>query len=184
MYYVMTCEGIVPRTTIDKSPKVPGSPWNSGQPITAKIPEPLVYTLDPDYPGKMIPLYDIAETLMRDDLLKAIRAAGVDNLQAFKAVIVDPKSGKEHKDYNAVNIIGVVSAADRDKSKAMEGLDSPMIDAVFDSLVIDEAKTGGALMFRLAEAVGTIVVHEQVKDKIESAKIPGMTFYEPGDYSG
>jgi hypothetical protein len=184
MYYVMKCEGIVPRTTIDKSPKVPGSPWNSGQPITATIKEPLVYTLDPDYPGKMIPMYAIGQTLIRDDLLKALRSAGVDNLQTFRAVIKDPTSGKEHTDYSAVNIIGVVSAADRDKSKAMAGLDSPMIDAVFESLVIDETKTGGALMFRLAEAVNAIVVHEQVKQKIEAEKIPGMRFYEPGEWSG
>jgi hypothetical protein len=184
MYYVMTCEGIVPRTTIDKSPNVPGSPWNSGRLITARIEEPLVYTLDPDYPGKMIPMYNIAETLMRADLLNALRAAGVDNLQTFKAVIKDVKSGTDYTDYSAVNIVGVVSAADRDQSTTMEGLDSPLIDAVFDSLVIDEMKAGGALIFRLAEAVGTIVVHERVKQQIEAAQVPGMTFYEPGEYSG
>ncbi len=184
MYYVMTCEGIYPRNTIGESPDVPGSPWNDGQPLADAIPEPLVYALDPDYPGQMLPLYDIAEPLMREDLLGALEQAGVDNLQTYRAVIRDTVKNLEHKNYKAVNIIGVVSCADMDRSERMATTDSTMVDADFRHLVIDEAKTGGALMFRLAEAVSAIVVHEKVKKAIEDAGIPGMVFYEPGEWSG
>ena len=184
MYYVMTCEGIVPRTAIDESPDVPGSPWNDGQPIVDAVEVPLVYTLDPDYPGAMIPMYDIAEPLIRDDLLEALGAAGVDNLQTFPALILDPVTGERHANYKAVNIIGVISAADMAHSVPMNVSSSTMIDVGFDSLVLDEAKPGGALMFRLAESVNAIIVHERVKGTIEDRGIPGMTFYDSGEWAG
>ncbi len=184
MYYVMSCEGLYPRTAILGSPEVPGSPWNDGQPLAEAIEEPLVYTLDPRRPGNMLPLYDIEETLIRDDLLGALESAGVDNLQTYRAVIRDAKKNVDHSNYRAVNILGVVACADMDQSERMETTDSTMIDVDFRSLVIDEAKTGGALLFRLAESVSAIVVHEKVKKAIEDAGIPGMVFYEPGEWSG
>jgi hypothetical protein len=178
MYYVMTCEEIQPRNTIGESPDVPGSPWNDGHLIDDAISEPLVYTVDPDYPGSMIPMYDIAELLVRDDLFSSLQHAGVDNLQAFRAVVVDPQTGTRHENYRAVNIVGVVSAAAADESVTIPG------DLGFDSLVIDAEKAGNLLMFRLAEAVNAIVVHRSVRERIESDGIEGMTFYEPGEWAG
>lgn len=184
MYHVMTCEGIYPRTSIGKPPEVPCSPWNDGQPITEPIEEPIIYTLDPDYPGSMLPMYDIAETLMRFDLIASLSRAGVDNMQMFQAIIRDAKEGKECNDYKAVNIIGVIAAADMQISVPMGTSDSVLIDMGFDSLVIDEKKPHGALIFRLAESVNAIVVHEKVKQQIEADGIPGMTFYGPGEWAG
>ena len=129
-------------------------------------------------------MYSASIPLMRDDLLKALSDAGVDNLETFRAVLRDPFSNKDLKNYKAVNIVGVVSAADADKSERMDGSDSEMIDVDFSSLVIDESRTGGALMFRLAEAVNAIVVHEKVKNAIEKRGIPGMIFYGPGEWAG
>ena len=184
MYYVMTCEGISPRTTIGDSPDVPGSPWNDGQPLIEEPEEPLIYTLDPDYPGNMLPLYDIAEPLMRADLLNALHEAGVDNLQTYQAIIRDPATNREFTDYKAVNIVGVISAADMEKSSVMNVSDSQMIDVAFDNLVLDESRIGGSLMFRLGEAVNAIVVHERIKRVIKERQIPGMMFYESGEWSG
>lgn len=174
----MTCEGIQPRNTIDRSPSVPGSPWNGGHLIDEPVPEPLDYTIDPDYPGSMLPMYDIAQLLLRDDLMASLTKAGVDNLQSFRATILDPNTGLKHEDYSAVNIVGVVSAADMDGSTRMPG------EVGFDRLALDHARPGGVLLFRLAEAVNAIVVHETVRQQIEMDGIPGMTFYESGEWSG
>lgn len=59
-----------------------------------------------------------------------------------------------------------------------------MGDIDFVSLVIDESKATGHLLFRLAENVSAVVVHEQVKSAIEASAIPGFVFYGPGEWSG
>lgn len=183
-HYVMTCEGADPGTTLLEGPNAPDTPWMDGKPIRETFTEPFVFLLDPDYPGELMAMYEVPSLLMNDNLLKALKSAGVDNLQIFPAIIQDKAKKKEYKNYSVVNIVGVVSCVDPAKSKKGRVTDSDMIDAFFESLVIDEAKTKGALMFRLAESVGAIIVSEQVKEKIEAAGIPYMVFYGPGEWAG
>ncbi len=59
-----------------------------------------------------------------------------------------------------------------------------LLDTDFDSLVIDEEKTMGFRLFRLAENCSAIVVSEEVKVAIEERGIPGIVFYGPGEWSG
>jgi hypothetical protein len=184
MYYVMTCEGMYPARPIRKSPFFMRGPWFTGQPITYNVPQPLEYELDPDYEGDLKPFYREAAPIMRQDLLEALHAGGVDNLQLFDAVVTDPTTGQSFTNYKAVNVIGAVSAADMAQSTRMGAGDSTMVDVDFDSLVIDEARPRGTLLFRLAESVGAIVVHDRVKQVIEARAIPGMTFYASGEWSG
>src|SRR3989338_5350545 len=96
--------------------------------------EPLVYILDPDYPGNLKALYEQSVPVMRVDLLEAIRSAGVGNLEVFPAIIRDPESKKEYDDYRAFNIVGVVACADRKKSKLMGTTKFTMIDTDFAGL--------------------------------------------------
>lgn len=183
-YYVMTCEGVYPSTMIGESPDLPGGAWMDGQPIQYDVPEPLVFSLNPEYPGKLCSMYDESILLMSSDLVGAIKTAGVDNIQCFRAVVRDLVNKKDYSNYQAVNILGLVSCADMEKSELMGTSDSALIDVDFHSLVIDESKAGGALLFRLAEKVSAIVVHEKVKENIEKKEIPNMVFYEPGEWSG
>jgi hypothetical protein len=185
MYYVMACYDCDEPTSIRESPRLPGGPWMDGQRITITVPNPLVYGLDPNHPGELLPLYENeAVPLFRDDLLDALRQAGVDNLECFPAVLRDPFRKTEHTNYKAVNIVGVVSCADMGQSELMGSSTSNMIDVDFAGLVIDEKRTGGALLFRLAEAVNAIVVHEKVKQTVEAAGIPFLTFQGPGEWAG
>jgi hypothetical protein len=183
-YFVMSCEGIVPGTMIGTFPKIMALPWMSGQPIKGKIPEPLEFELDPMYKGKLKPFYKGRIPLMRDDLIAALRKAGVDNLQLFTAVLKDPFEKKEHKDYKAFNVVGAIAAADLKKSKTMFPQKAKKIDMTFDTLAIDESKVGGPLMFRLAESVNAIMVHSKVKLVVEESGIVGMTFYKPEEWAG
>jgi hypothetical protein len=183
-HYVMTCEGADPGTMLSEGPNAPDTPWMDGKPIRETFTEPFVFFLDPEYPGEMMAMYEVPLLLMRDDLLKALKDSGVDNLQTYPAIIQDKVKKKEYKNYSAVNLVGVVSCADPAKSRKGRVTDSEMIDAFFESLVIDEAKTKGALMFRLAESVGAIIASDRVKAKIEAAGIPYMVFYGPGEWAG
>jgi hypothetical protein len=183
-YYIMTCEGTHPRTTLKKHASVPRGPWYRGQEITYRIKEPLVYGLDPGYPGELLPLYESEAPIMREDLLDAMKSCGVDNLQLFSAVLKDPKAKTEHTNYKAVNVIGLVAAADMAKSTTMALPNADLFGQTFDGLAIDEKKAGGLLLFRLKESASAIVVHDRVKSGIEAAGVPGMTFYESGEWSG
>lgn len=183
-YFVMVGEGKHPVMPIASGPDFPGN-WYLGRPITDAVPQPLVYTLDPDYGGKPKAMYgEKAIPVMRDDVVAALTGAGVDNIQYFDALLKDPASGTEYRNYKAFNIVGLVACADMSASQLMGTAPARIGDTDFASLVIDESKAGGMLMFRLAENIGAIVVHERVKQAIEAAGIPGFVFYGPGEWSG
>jgi hypothetical protein len=127
-------------------------------------------------------MYDTTILVMRSDLVEALKAAGVDNIECFEAVIRDPRTGQEYTTYFAVNIVGAIACVDLAKSGYDTSQESRMVDMEFDSIAIDEAKAGGALLFRLAESVSGIVVHEKVKAVLESRGLTGMTYTKPEDW--
>ena len=59
--------------------------------------------------------------LFRDDLIEVLRACGVDDLELYPVAIADTDNGRVYTHYKAVNILGVIAAADKQKSKS----DSP-----------------------------------------------------------
>ena len=184
-YFVMTCEGVYPSASIGTGPDMNDAPWFLGRSVTPSLPPPLVYTLNPERLGNIQAMYDDHRfPLMRDDLVAALQAVGVDNLELFDAVIRDPSTGEDHANYKAFNIIGLVAAADMQGSVLMGTSDSTLIDADFEQLAIDEKKAAPFRLFRLAESVSTIIVDQVVKDEVERRGIEGMEFYDPADWSG
>lgn len=181
----MRCNGVYPSAALASGPDMNDAPWFHGGRLSGEFPSPLVYTLDPTRPGSVAVMYSgESYPVMRDDLVEALLAAGVDNLQLFPAVMRDPATGAEHKNYKAFNIVGVVSAADISNSVLMGTSDATMIDVDFESLAIDETKAVPFRMFRLAESVNAIIVDDAVKREVKRRDIPGMVFYEPEDWSG
>jgi len=79
---------------------------------------------------------------------------------------IDPAPDSIITDYKAVNILGLVAAADIGKSIATPCDGVPLIDVDFDELVIDLARTRGIKMFRLAESTNAILVHESLRDAL------------------
>lgn len=113
--------------------------------------------------------------LFRSDLVQTLVQAGVSNLQAFPARITDTQSRTVHTDYVAVNIVGCIAAADLDRSVFTPG-HAPAFHTAFRELVIDDAKASGQLMFRLLQAVSTIVVHASVKQALQSQPFRYLRF--------
>ena len=186
-YYVMVGEGVYPVARIKKTHRdhLENDLWIDGNFITFNVPEPILYDLDPKRPGNPKILYDAATIpVMHISLLDALTAVGVDNLQVYDAIIRDLDKGIEYKNYKAFNIVGKISAADMDKSIMMGTSDSVMIDADFDRLVIDESKCQDQLLFRLAENMTAIIVHERIKNEVEKRGIKGIFFYASGEWAG
>jgi hypothetical protein len=182
----MTCEGVDPMPiACGPEPEVHGN-WMLGRFVNERtVPQPLKYILDPDYGGNPKAMYaSKANPVMRDDLIQVLTSSGVNNIQYFDAILVDPESGTEYTNYKAFNIVGLVSAVDMKNSELMGTSESTIGDLDFHSLVIDEMRTSGLMLFRLAENISAIIVHENVKTAIEKSGIPGFVFYGPGEWSG
>ncbi len=171
-------------------PKVDWYYWRKGAllPKAEVVPDPITFLLRPyskwssdDSPH--MPAYLRASApLFRDDFIQALSDAGVDNLITYNCAITDPDNGKVYTNYKAVNVLGLIAAADMDKSNAIVHPNGPpLIDVDFDGLVMDENKTYGALLFRLAESNNTILVHKSVKKYIESRGYEDIAFYETND---
>lgn len=159
--------------------------WNDGQIFTKPIKTPIEARLKPYEPSNpdMSPalpsLFKGRVPLYSDALLLALRSAGVDNLDTYEARILDPDTDTWHTSYKAVNVIGMVSAADMAQSVATVHDGIPLIDVSFDRLVIDPKKTYGFLMFRLAENNSAVIVHERVKQAVLAAGIRDLEFFKP-----
>jgi hypothetical protein len=182
---MLNCYGPTDRegTSIHRIPQFDKVSWNRGARIAGAVPVPVRIYLDPEAPGILLPMYYKGVLLMSHAMLAALAAAGVSNLELFDAVLVDETAGKEYRDYKLVNIVGVISAADLSKSKH-RAHGAPLFDVDFDSLTIDPDRARDALMFRLAENVSGIVVHESVKAALEGAGIEHLSFTQPAQWFG
>jgi hypothetical protein len=68
--------------------------WRSGRPLTVPVTTPLVYTLDPHYPGNPKAMYyGEVVPVMREDVIEALRKAGVDNIDLLRCDPRKPADG-------------------------------------------------------------------------------------------
>jgi hypothetical protein len=179
---MLECYGAVPgtRAQVAVVSDVQGG-WKLGRRFTTPVPNPVECEVVSS--GVMVNLFQGAGLLMSERLVKALQEAGVDNLDVYPAVIRNTRTGETRNDYRAVNIIGMVSCANMAESNTPAAA-GDLIDVPFDGLVIDEDRTGGALMFRLAEAIAGIVVHEKVKKHLEAAGFDDLSFEDPKEWIG
>ncbi|WP_431688126.1 imm11 family protein [Hahella sp. NBU794] len=161
--------------------------WRRGAKLSHVPLDPLKFSLESFNPyseddSLHMPSYlQAAAPIFRDDLISALEECGINNLETYNAEISDPDNGAVYSNYKVVNIIGLISAADMQKSAAIvhDSGSSPLYDVDFDSLVIDPAKAGGHYFFRLAESTNALIVHEKVKQHLLAKGFTDLAFYEP-----
>jgi hypothetical protein len=170
---------------VEDWPDIPGvESWMSGTPFSAPISTPIQLYWDPnDEEGPAQPLYKPGIPMMAREVLSTLRSAGVDNIDAYDVEMRSHASAEIDRSYVAFNLIGLVAAADRSKSKIVADGGPPLIAVGFDAVSIDTRSTLGQLMFRLAENVTAIVVHDRIKNALE-AKHTGLSFVEPEHWFG
>ena len=110
---------------------------------------------------------DEAFPLMSDSLIEALKRAGVDNLQTFPAILRNIETTFETTEYKVVNVLGKLQAADMDASDYIDMGGTGLIAVGFKDLVIDESKANNRKMFRLAESITDVIIHESVKSVLE-----------------
>jgi hypothetical protein len=154
--------------------------WTLGKSFKTPPEEPvLVGIIDGYDDSELLPYFDDPQVIS-DAFYETLVEVGVDNMDVYEAVIVGDDE-KEYHGYKAMNLLGLVSATDMDKTEFSEDNPSRLIDASIKKLVIDEAAAQGFLMFRLAESTEIVLVHEKVKQAIEEKGFHSIVFYEPGE---
>jgi hypothetical protein len=151
--------------------------------------EPIEISTDEDTedPERIYPeLTWVPIPMMSRRLVDTLRAAGVGNLQTFETKLINArgKNPPPENFYLAVNVVGLVAAADLGKSEVAPGGAEKMISMDFNSLAIDPARARGASMFRLAENVSAVIVSENVKKHVESAGFASLTWFKPEEWAG
>lgn len=184
MYYIFS-RNTRPRRWIDDEPFVEGVSFISGARITRTVPQPLEFTLKrinpaaEDHSAYLPATLGYEIPLLRADLIAALGECGVVNLDLYAAVISAPEMQEPITTYQAVNIVGILPVADMQKSSMTIHGSAPLTEVAFDELVVDPAQARGLLMFRLAQARGTVLVHEKVRDHLLSRGFDDLAFHEP-----
>jgi hypothetical protein len=186
-YFMLEC--MVPfgetRVTIADYPTLDGiDSWIAGSRFAHSPRDPIELQWDVDTDGPRKSFYDATIPLMHTELLDALRGSGVDNLDCYAASVTDIQTGEVERSYWAVNIIGVVRAADLSRSRFSDPSGRMRIDMDFDSLVVAPHAPRGALMFRLAECTTGLLVRSDLKVRLEAAGGFGLTFVEPEAWIG
>ena len=157
--------------------------WDDGTSFDAPPQSPVTAKLkpyddrNPDMSAEVSEVYKVKVPLFRDDLVVALKTAGIDNLELYDAEITDPDSGQVYTNYKAVNIIGLVAKTDIDKSDAIVHDGISLVDISVDKRIIDKDKTHDMLLFRMAENNGAILIHESVRDHLIKAGFTKLEFY-------
>jgi hypothetical protein len=146
--------------------------WFRGEAFTTPVPfmELRLLPHHPDDPGMsefLAPyMSQCGCDFFRDDLISALQELGIQNLDTYPVSITDPDNGKTYDNYKAVNIIGAISAADMKRSVYQCGDGVANVHVAFDTLVLKDSLPNGLMMFRLAEYLTTILLHESVRSSL------------------
>ncbi len=187
-YYVLGVEDpkVGYRAQLGYTRDYPLRSWMTGERFEVPPPQPIVLQLSgTDEKNWVMPdLWLTPITVMSARLRDALQGAGVDNLDLYATELHDPVSGQVHRDFVAFNLVGKIAAADRARTRFAPGVKERLISADIDSLVVDEGKTRGALMFRLAESLNAILIHDDVCEAIQNAGIETLSFFETDAWAG
>ena len=187
LYHMMECfvpQGQTIKDILDY-PLIDGvDSWIAGSRFDPPPPVPIQLSWDPNTRGSKKQFYDATIPLAHRELIAALRGAGVDNLDCYQAAITDSLTGALDEDYLAVNVIGLVRAADLAQSIYSDPSGRGSVDMDFDSLMLSTTAARNLLLFRLAECVTGIVVHDAVKRALELRGGFGLTFVPPEQWIG
>ena len=163
---------------VTKNPNLPmGTSFLAGRYIGEKLPDLI---LEVDFPaGYQIPhFFGNAIPVASRVLVDALYNAGVDNFQVFPVLLVNPDTGEKWQNYVALNVLGIVSAADLNRSKYdtlmegnVEGIDMPVL--AFHEVFLDKSQLHGEKMFRLAESRRTLIIHNTVVAQLKKHRPEG-----------
>ncbi|PKG84083.1 hypothetical protein CXF85_09185 [Colwellia sp. 75C3] len=178
-YYVMDSDYSDEGMMLGGMPDLPNEKkddWMYGQAFVQEPKTPIIVDIREGEEDANCLSYYCHPPIASKEFIDALVECGVDNLVNYDVVLksrTDPRYLIEG--YKAFNIIGLVKAAGPETEFATESRDG---DASIQKLQGNTSAIKGLYMFRLAESWDTIVVHEKVKNHLESKNFIGLDFEE------
>ncbi|WP_445456421.1 hypothetical protein [Flavobacterium sp. HNIBRBA15423] len=153
--------------------------WMFGQPFTVAPEEPIFVAIREDNEN-LTPLNFYKDPpVATKAFIDALVEAGVNNIVTYDVLLRSRTNPSITIDgYKAINIIGWVKAAG---PGTVYLTDSRIADASMKNVELEPRSIKGLYMFRLAQSMRTIVVHEKVKQHLEAKGFEDLIFTEPGD---
>lgn len=155
------------------SPIPEGVNFHAGRLITTTLPSPLSFYVG--HPPGQHPGHFLANEIpvISSLFLQVIEEAGIGNIQIFPAHLYNRKTGQEWTDYYALNVIGVVDAADLSASTydtIMPGNDSvpPLLE--FETLIFSRTRTMDLGMFRIPQNRTMLFVHGRIIELLKKRR--------------
>lgn len=178
MYYLLETDYSVKPTAYRTSSLVTEFKFKASRWITGKVlnnpTQPIKVEFWQNGGKGLAEMFDDSIPLFSKELVQALRSVGVNNLQTFPVSIVEREGLDIDQEYLAVNIVGCIKCVDMNKSEHTDIAGQQVF--AFRQLVIDETKTQGQLMFRLAESLTSIIVHEKVKTYLDKQNFKYLSF--------
>lgn len=176
-YYLLEADNYIDYG-VTENPKVDDdSSFLAGSVISKELP-PLVFEVNFPKNKKLPHFFGDEVPLVSKAFLEALKNSGVENFQSFPAKVINPDTGQSWEDYFAFNVIGLVKAADMEKSDFDtlmdgddEGIEAPLV--AFRDVVLEKAKIKGMHLFRMAESPVALIISEKVLDFLAKNKPKG-----------
>ena len=160
-YYVMRADFNEEFMHLDSMPDPSTSlkdNWMFGQAFTIAPNEPIIVDIiEGDEEKAPVPFYGNPQ-VASNEFIDALLEAGVDNLDLYDVILESEDEETQISGYKAFNIIGLGKELDNEK----------------DEMNFEEKKE--LYMFRLEKSWRTIVVHEKVKNHLESKGFSNLDF--------
>jgi hypothetical protein len=144
-----------------------------GRKLPDNLTVPLLFDIDTELSGTRMPSAFLRESVFSRPFLDALLRAGVDNIDAYPALIRNPDTGGIFGgEYLAVNILGRIACANLEASEYDKLADS----YVMRRLVIDAKKAMRQNIFRLHENSQIILVKDTIVQQLSKDKFPDIEF--------
>lgn len=161
-----------------EDPALPdGVSFTSGRALERPLPTPLVFKVDCPKGQRPDHLLGDSIPLVSELFLETLRAAGVENFQAFPARLRNTKKRAEWSGYSAFNILGLVDAVDLKASRydvLVPGDGDalpPLLD--FEELVFARSKVGDLPLFRLPQSPSQMFMSGWLRKQLVSRSPAG-----------
>ncbi|MCB9965014.1 MAG: hypothetical protein H6855_02895 [Rhodospirillales bacterium] len=185
MYYILTTtdpwDGYIPR--VEYRDDDPFRFWNIGEHFEEDPPTPLRARVLTDSKTILPDMWQTPLPMMSLQLYDVLRDLGISALDTYPVELTDSRTGDAIEGYVAFNLTSAVAAVNSEKSRRAPDPDNTGL-SWYDYLELDPQKAQNAHMFILAESVGTIIVDQMVRDRLEAENFPTLSFYEPKDWVG